>query len=444
MLGLLLLLPAPLLVSAHADAGHAHHHGHHHETQRAHASGNGGGGGGWTASPWVQAFASTTLISVVPTLVLPLIPLAKRGADGQVALNEKLHKTLLSFAAGGLLGEVFLHSLPHLLEAEEAEEGEEHAHQGHSHGGHGGHEEHHHHGAAKRVSLWVLFGFLAFFAAEKLARVLLGEEGGHGHTHGHGHAHASVGEKKKAKVEDSEEEEEDDEDSEEGEGMDCSGSVDAQGLRRRSRRIRESHGRKKQQQRAAPGGAGSSPRKENSNRRVAASKEGDSWASGLGLEKLKASGYLNITLDLAHNLTDGIAIGASFAASASKGRAGGGGGGCMGLATTLSVLLHEVPHEIGDFSILVQSGMSLRAAFLMQFCTAIAAFVGTACGMVATRHEGLERVLVGLMSGGFLYVGAVSVLPELLAGKSSPWQAVREVGGVLGGIWLMTLVGHGH
>ena len=118
-------------------------------------------------------------------------------------------------------------------------------------------------------------------------------------------------------------------------------------------------------------------------------------------------------------------------------------GGTVGLATTLSVFLHEIPHEIGDFAILVQSGLSLRAAFLMQFCTAIAAYVGTAAGLAATRHEGLERVLVGLMSGGFLYVGAVSVLPELLAGKAAPWQAVREVAGVVGGIGLMMLVGHG-
>jgi zinc transporter ZupT len=84
----------------------------------------------------------------------------------------------------------------------------------------------------------------------------------------------------------------------------------------------------------------------------------------------------------------------------------------------------------------------------MQFCTAIAAFVGTFFGLVAKqRHEGLERVLVALTTGGFLYVAAVSVLPELLAGKAPSWgQAAREVGGVVGGIALMHWVamGEGH
>ncbi len=372
-------------------------------------------GGGWLDSSWAQAFASTTLISVVPTLILPFIPLATHGADGRVALNEKLHRTLLSFAAGGLLGEVFFHSLPHLLEGASGADndgghGHDHDHSGHGHG--------HGHGAAERVSLWVLAGFLVFFVSEKAVKVLLGEEeGGHGHGHGHGHAHAHG---TKAKLEDSEEEDGDGSSGEDG-------SVDARsGLRRRSRRIRERDGRPRK---SPPGGAGSSPRK------WAEGQQAQAQALVGGGGGLKASGYLNITVDLLHNLTDGIAIGAAFAS--------GKGGGSVGLATTLSVFLHEIPHEIGDYAILVQSGLSLRAAFLMQFCTALAAYVGTLCGLAAQRHEGLERVLVGLMSGGFLYVGAVSVLPELLAGKADGWQSLREVGGVVGGICLMMLVGHG-
>uniref|UniRef100_A0A8C3FGY8 Zinc transporter SLC39A7 n=1 Tax=Chrysemys picta bellii TaxID=8478 RepID=A0A8C3FGY8_CHRPI len=61
------------------------------------------------------------------------------------------------------------------------------------------------------------------------------------------------------------------------------------------------------------------------------------------------SGYLNLAADLTHNFTDGLAIGASFLAGAG-----------VGAITTLTVLLHEVPHEVGDFAILVQSGCSKR------------------------------------------------------------------------------------
>jgi zinc transporter 7 len=61
---------------------------------------------------------------------------------------------------------------------------------------------------------------------------------------------------------------------------------------------------------------------------------------------MQPSGYLNLLADSMHNLTDGIAIGAAFASG--KG---------LAVATFISVILHEVPHEIGDFSILVQSGL---------------------------------------------------------------------------------------
>ena len=61
------------------------------------------------------------------------------------------------------------------------------------------------------------------------------------------------------------------------------------------------------------------------------------------------AGYLNLAADFTHNFTDGLAIGASFLVSRN-----------LGIITTLTILLHEVPHEIGDFAILVQSGCNKR------------------------------------------------------------------------------------
>lgn len=71
--------------------------------------------------------------------------------------------------------------------------------------------------------------------------------------------------------------------------------------------------------------------------------------SCLFAKDLRVSGYLNLAADLAHNFTDGLAIGASFR-----------GGRGLGILTTMTVLLHEVPHEVGDFAILVQSGCSKK------------------------------------------------------------------------------------
>ena len=61
------------------------------------------------------------------------------------------------------------------------------------------------------------------------------------------------------------------------------------------------------------------------------------------------SAYLNLAADFAHNFTDGLAIGASYIA-----------GRGIGIITTVTILLHEVPHEVGDFAILVQSGCSKK------------------------------------------------------------------------------------
>lgn len=64
---------------------------------------------------------------------------------------------------------------------------------------------------------------------------------------------------------------------------------------------------------------------------------------------IKVSGYLNLAADVIHNFTDGLAMGASFLV-----------GPTVGTVTTLTILLHEVPHEIGDFAILIQSGCTKR------------------------------------------------------------------------------------
>lgn len=66
-------------------------------------------------------------------------------------------------------------------------------------------------------------------------------------------------------------------------------------------------------------------------------------------EDIKVAGYLNLAADAAHNFTDGLAIGASFLA-----------GRNIGIITTITIFLHEIPHEIGDFAILVKSGCTKR------------------------------------------------------------------------------------
>lgn len=458
-----------------SEAAYAPQNSHQHEHPPAsHSSPPEFASGLWIhkhlpTGEWAKAFGATGIISIFPTLVLPFIPLT-HSVNGVTSLNKGVHKLLLSFAAGGLLGEVFLHSLPHLLEHHDHfsssssnsisnhdqyhqhAQNEEDAHDKHTHSHAHGNGVRLEEGEVMRICLWILAGFLLFFISEKVVTVVLGDEGGHSHSdshrHSHTHSHAAHGKKSKSSAASSEEEEEEEgEEVEEEEGEE-EYSIDSEGRRRRSPRIRERYLSPERRQIATVAAATAAGGRTNGGiyeRKLSSSsskkQQQRQVTVATGVEGgLKASGYLNIVVDVLHNVTDGIAIGASFSS-----------GQGVGLATTLSVFLHEVPHEIGDFAILVQSGLSVRNAFLMQFFTAIAAFLGTFLGLVAKRQEGLERVLLALTTGGFLYVACVSVLPELLAGEGKGGgkggQAVREVGGVVAGIGLMAWVAmgeHGH
>merc|ERR1712198_700940 len=108
-------------------------------------------------SVWLQAIGATLLISAAPFFILFLIPLDNS--------EEKrwLMKIFLSFASGGLLGDAFLHLIPHAMMASEGEEGEGHGHaHSHSHGhSHGGDGEGGGHAHDMTVGLGVLSGIIA-------------------------------------------------------------------------------------------------------------------------------------------------------------------------------------------------------------------------------------------------------------------------------------------
>ncbi|XP_061616608.1 zinc transporter Slc39a7 isoform X4 [Phyllopteryx taeniolatus] len=294
---------------------------------------------------WMQAIGATLLISAAPFLILFLIPVQSNSDQ-----HRNLLKVLLSFASGGLLGDAFLHLIPHALAEPHSHHDGAAAHaaqesHGHSHGGA--------HDHMMSVGLWVLGGIVAFLIVEKFVRLL---KGGHSHGHSHGVAKEkdSDGEEKKA------------------------------------------------------------PKKKKVEKSV----------------DIKVSGYLNLAADFTHNFTDGLAIGASFLV-----------GPAVGAITTLTILLHEVPHEIGDFAILVQSGCTKRKAMCLQLLTAVGALAGTACSLLA---EGVGAAatawILPFTAGGFVYIATVTVLPELLSGRSSFGQSLMEILAMLFGVGMMVLI----
>lgn len=116
------------------------------------------------------------------------------------------------------------------------------------------------------------------------------------------------------------------------------------------------------------------------------------------LMKFNSIAWLNIIADCMHNFTDGLAL-----------------GGIGGTPTILAILFHEIPHEIGDFTILIESGLNKFEAIRTQFITAVSALIGTLVGLYITSHNiesnKINRdILSGLTGGGFLYI-ATTMMP---------------------------------
>lgn len=113
--------------------------------------------------------------------------------------------------------------------------------------------------------------------------------------------------------------------------------------------------------------------------------------------------YLNLFGDAAHNFIDGLIIGGSFLVSPA-----------VGWITTLTVMTHEIPQELGDFGVLLYGGLSKSQALTYNFCSALTAVVGTVCGFFFARQSGIfTGALLAFTAGGFIYIAARDLLPEL-------------------------------
>jgi len=112
---------------------------------------------------------------------------------------------------------------------------------------------------------------------------------------------------------------------------------------------------------------------------------------------------MNVVGDGMHNLIDGILIGVSYAVSIP-----------LGAATTVAVLFHEVPQEIGDFGILLHGGLSKKKALWLNFLSALMAFVGAVAVLILGKQvDGLSAILIPVTAGGFIYIAGSDLIPEM-------------------------------
>lgn len=113
--------------------------------------------------------------------------------------------------------------------------------------------------------------------------------------------------------------------------------------------------------------------------------------------------FMNLIGDSLHNFIDGLIIAASYIVSIPA-----------GIATTIAVILHEIPQEIGDFGVLLYAGFSKKKALFMNFFTALTAVFGVIVALIAYDFfAGIEVYFVGLAIGGFLYIAGSDLIPEL-------------------------------
>jgi len=112
--------------------------------------------------------------------------------------------------------------------------------------------------------------------------------------------------------------------------------------------------------------------------------------------------YMNLVAESLHNFIDGLTIAASFVVNPS-----------LGWTTTLVIALHEIPQELGDFGVLVYSGFDKRKALASNFLVALTAVLGGVFGFYLTRYVSCTAFLLPFTAGGFLYIAASDLIPEI-------------------------------
>ena len=140
-------------------------------------------------------------------------------------------------------------------------------------------------------------------------------------------------------------------------------------------------------------------------------------------------GYVNLIADGLHNLIDGLLIGASYLVSIP-----------VGLGTTLAVLLHEIPQEIGDFGVLLHAGFSKTRALTLNFLCGTLSILGALVALIAgSAASRFPMIILPLTAGGFIYIAGSDLVPELHK-ERQPVKSLIQLLAIGLGVGLMLLL----
>ncbi|MBN1951046.1 MAG: ZIP family metal transporter [Bacteroidales bacterium] len=148
--------------------------------------------------------------------------------------------------------------------------------------------------------------------------------------------------------------------------------------------------------------------------------------SGISENAIKPFGTVNLVADMFHNFLDGLLIAAAFTYSTE-----------IGLATTLAVFFHELPQEIGDFGVLIHAGFSRKKALIFNFLSACTAFLGAIMVLVLGNNvANIEKYILSFSAGGFIYLAAADLIPEL-HNEKTPSRSLVQFIALLTGLGLL-------
>lgn len=138
------------------------------------------------------------------------------------------------------------------------------------------------------------------------------------------------------------------------------------------------------------------------------------------------AGLINLIGESMHNFIDGIVIAASFLASIP-----------LGLSTSLAILFHEIPHEVGNVAILLHSGYPKMKAVIFNCLSALSALAGAILVLVsASFSSSISDLLLPFAAGNLLYIAGSDLIPELHR-ETKPLHSIGQLLCIMAGMGVM-------
>ncbi|XP_077991925.1 zinc transporter ZIP13-like isoform X2 [Glandiceps talaboti] len=335
---------------------------------------------------WLCTLMATSLVGL--SGIFPLLVIRVQDNPGKTEEGTSSLRLLLSFAVGGLLGDVFLHLLPEAFANSDTEDD---------------------HGQHITTGLWVVVGILSFLILEKIfTDENTDDSETESTTKNAEHSHQTL-------------------------LSSDSPTVKTSNLRERHHHHSNGVEKKKQSANgtAIRNGQANGHVKQNGSLHSVNNSKPEIKCTEERPEKIKITGYLNLLANFIDNFTHGLAVAASFLISTK-----------MGLLTTAAIMLHEIPHEIGDFAILLKSGFNRWDAAKAQVTTATGGMIGAIVTLLAESAKGAGDSTAWVLpftSGGFIYIALVTVVPDLLK-ETNPVESIKQVVCMCSGVAIMGLV----